>query len=239
MTVKGSARPITLYTLDIAEDETNLRLAEALDPTVLPSDEQAEAEERALREKISTLHAMEDDGTDADLVDPEQFEAEKEALKELDQEARMFKRTNAIFEMRRTTTEEFMEAWDEALRLYLGGKWPEAIVCFRKCKALVPDDGPTDTLMTYLERRNCEAPAGWNGGSQCRPRLARAAADRPCALRSAVFCCVRLLGSRADQLGSRVHCPPRSPHVPRTHPALPSTPTFHSLLTGVRELTSK
>ncbi|KAG8460085.1 hypothetical protein KFE25_014230 [Diacronema lutheri] len=160
VTVKGSARPLTLYTLDIAEDEDNQLVAAELDPTVLPSDEEAAEREDELQRQISTLHEIEDE---SELVAQDQLEAEKDALQELDQETQMFRRTTAIYEMRRTTTADFMDAWDAALRLYLAGQWGDAMPLFRRCSRMLPTDGPTQTLIGYLERRNCQAPAGWTG----------------------------------------------------------------------------
>ena len=169
MTVKGSARPLTLYTLDIAEDEDNQLVAAELDPTVLPSDEEAAEREDELQRQISTLHEIEDE---SELVAQDQLEAEKDALQELDQETQMFRRTTAIYEMRRTTTADFMDAWDAALRLYLAGQWGDAMPLFRRCSRMLPTDGPTQTLIGYLERRNCQAPAGWTGARRAAPRPA-------------------------------------------------------------------
>jgi len=170
VTVKGSARPLTLYTLDIAEDEDNQLVAAELDPTVLPSDEEAAEREDELQRQISTLHEIEDE---SELVAQDQLEAEKDALQELDQETQMFRRTTAIYEMRRTTTADFMDAWDAALRLYLAGQWGDAMPLFRRCSRMLPTDGPTQTLIGYLERRNCQAPAGWTGARRAAPATPR------------------------------------------------------------------
>lgn len=192
MTVKGSARPLTLYTLDIAEDALNLRLAEALDPTVLPSQAEAAAHEQELARRSKSLLEEMDEGA---YVGAETIEAEKEALEELDHEARMFRRTAAVYEMRRTTTPPFLERWGQALSLYLAGEWAEAIGHFEACGRMLPDDGPTRTLMAYIKRRSCQAPPGWDGARadtrrvmparharaapRCRASDARTTSSRP------------------------------------------------------------
>jgi hypothetical protein len=181
VTVKGSARPITLYTFDIAEDEETIRVAEGLDPTIVLGKSGRAKREAELTARIKTVHEMEDE---ADLLlDTELVEAEKEALEELDAEACMFKRTAAIYDLKTTTTPEFMESWDAALRLYMHGSWDEAKPHFERCKELVPEDGPTATLMTYLERRNWSAPKGWTGARTQRSRQPlRVRTLRACAL---------------------------------------------------------
>jgi hypothetical protein len=178
VTVKGSARPITLYTLDIAEDEANMRAAERLDPSLGST---AEDEAQAL-EKFKVVRALAEDRPTPVAVghDPELEEAEREALDEMEREVRTFRCTAAVFELRRSTAVPgFMQTWDQALRLYMHGSWAEAHQLFAKCKALVPDDGPTETLMDYLERRNCVAPKGWHGACAIQPPRARARAAAP------------------------------------------------------------
>jgi len=155
VTVKGSARPLTLYTLDILEDLENLRLADKLDPTTTgssPEDETEAQRQRALAQGPLAADA------DAELLD-----AEQEALEELEREVRTFRRTKAVYDLKRTTTLAFLQLWDQGLQLYLRGSWAEAHALFAQCKELLPDDGPTETLMVYIERRNLQAPAGWKG----------------------------------------------------------------------------
>jgi len=201
VTVKGSAHPIVLYTLDVAETEENMRAAEKLDPAV-PSqsrrgskdkDERkgstdagtaavaasappAEIKRRnslgqlmrrfsngktaegALKTLQQSLELDEDEEVEEDVED-----ADKEALAEKDQEKATFKRTEAIFKLKRTTTPQFLAVFDEARDKYLAGHWEEAHGLFAKCKEILPDDGPTETLMSYIARRDKKAPPGWRG----------------------------------------------------------------------------
>lgn len=156
VTVKGSARPMVLYTLDVSEDEENVRAAERLDPTAI---QEEEGEEGAGEEEGESTDD-EDEEVDEELV-----EAEKEALEELEHERKMFERVDKIYKLKRTTTPEFMALWDSARDKYLAGEWGEAHALFVQCEQMLPDDGPTQTLKSYIERRDCVAPSSWKGAA--------------------------------------------------------------------------
>jgi hypothetical protein len=167
VTVKGSARPITLYTLDLAEDEANLAAAERLDPTEggarsTPEDE-AEALERFRVERAELPEAPPRGRGGRGDRDAELAEMEREALEEIEREVSTFRRTEAVYALRRTTTGPFVKEWDAAMAAYGGGDWPAAAAHFKSCAALVPGDGPTRTLSEYLQRRDNIAPKGWHG----------------------------------------------------------------------------
>ncbi|KAJ1623584.1 hypothetical protein T492DRAFT_883324, partial [Pavlovales sp. CCMP2436] len=110
-----------------------------LDPTTTgssPEDETEAQRQRALAQGPLAADA------DAELLD-----AEQEALEELEREVRTFRRTKAVYDLKRTTTLAFLQLWDQGLQLYLRGSWAEAHALFAQCKELLPDDGPTETLM--------------------------------------------------------------------------------------------
>lgn len=50
-----------------------------------------------------------------------------------------------------------------ALAAYLLGDWRGAARLFREALALKPKDGPSETLLSYMERRSLTAPTGWLG----------------------------------------------------------------------------
>jgi hypothetical protein len=172
VTVKGSARPITLYTLDIAEDEDNVRAAEKLDPShgSLPEDEAAALE-------LFTVQRAHAETPAAASADPTLLDAEREALEELEREVRTFRRTAAVYALRRSTSAEFVLLWDEATDLYFAGAWAEAHRLYSRCRELLPADGPTVNLIAYLERRELQPPPGWKG-ARAQP-LERTAATCP------------------------------------------------------------
>lgn len=151
VTVKGSSRPMVLYTYDIAEDEENMRAAERLDPSLVTGG--APEDEGMVR---SSLVEEEED-------DDELLQAEKDAFKELDQETRTFRRVSEVFKLKRTTTDEFLEVFGKAREAYFAGEWKDAQRWFHECQRILPNDGPTQTLLQYIERRDCTAPPSWNG----------------------------------------------------------------------------
>jgi Flp pilus assembly protein TadD len=56
-----------------------------------------------------------------------------------------------------------MTAYAKALAAYLLGNWKGAARLFGEALALKPGDGPSETLLGYIERRALTPPAGWNG----------------------------------------------------------------------------
>lgn len=51
----------------------------------------------------------------------------------------------------------------EGFREYIQGEWEVAYHVFEKCLELNPKDGPTKTLMHYIEDYNLQAPDDWEG----------------------------------------------------------------------------
>jgi hypothetical protein len=211
VTVKGSEQPISLFTLDIAEDEANVRAALELDPTAVLSDEARAARRALLQQRIADAHA-DGDASEAQQQDPSLMQVELDAFEELEAEERMFARTAAVYWLRLATTPEFLDSWQLAQRSYVAGDWGRAKPHFERCRELLPTDGPTATLMAYLERRDWTSPADWTGA-----RAACAAA--PQLTRACALVAHRSLALAAAP--DRPTLPPRYAHA------------------GVRELTSK
>ena len=69
----------------------------------------------------------------------------------------------AVFALKRTTTPEFEATYARALDSYFLGDWKTAARYFRSCLEQKPNDGPTETLLQYIERRDLKAPASWVG----------------------------------------------------------------------------
>jgi adenylate cyclase len=55
------------------------------------------------------------------------------------------------------------DLYGEALAHYRAGQWSDAEAAFREALALMPEDGPSATLLRRIERLRQEAPADWNG----------------------------------------------------------------------------
>ncbi|KAG8460208.1 hypothetical protein KFE25_004456 [Diacronema lutheri] len=170
VTVKGSKEPMTLYTYDIALDAANVRAAAALTERWIDtqrhwkSGRSVGADESACADDDASL-------TYRDRVDASRVRAPLAAAhaRTCGRRARA-RRTppnraavEAIFSLRRACPPDFGATHARALAAYLLGDWRSAARLFREALALVPGDGPSTTLLTYMERRSLAPPPGWRG----------------------------------------------------------------------------
>lgn len=58
---------------------------------------------------------------------------------------------------------QFREIFQQGLEDYFSGKWKEAKENFEKCLEIKLSDGPTTTLLKYMETMNYTAPDSWKG----------------------------------------------------------------------------
>eukprot|EP00831_Metopus_contortus_P018240 TRINITY_DN17778_c0_g1_i1.p1 TRINITY_DN17778_c0_g1~~TRINITY_DN17778_c0_g1_i1.p1 ORF type:complete len:150 (-),score=45.20 TRINITY_DN17778_c0_g1_i1:39-488(-) len=65
--------------------------------------------------------------------------------------------------MRRNINEAFTQQFEEGFQNYLDGNWNQAVENMKKALVVNPTDGPTITLLNYMENRNCQAPITWIG----------------------------------------------------------------------------
>lgn len=78
--------------------------------------------------------------------------------------AELVTQSGQIAEMRADYTAEFFEQYENALLLYLAGEWRKARRAFKDtCLKLVPLDGPTTAVLSFMEAGGYTAPAGWQG----------------------------------------------------------------------------
>lgn len=70
-----------------------------------------------------------------------------------------------IKRLRRKFTKEFFQTWKRGFDFYIGGNWTKAYECFSRTKNMVPtwEDGPSNTLLSYMKNRNLQAPDDWKG----------------------------------------------------------------------------
>ena len=68
-----------------------------------------------------------------------------------------------MMETHKSNQPEFKREYQAAFNKYIGGNWGEAILIFKKCSELNPEDGPVRTLIHYIESHNCKAPDTWGG----------------------------------------------------------------------------
>ena len=60
-------------------------------------------------------------------------------------------------------TEEFYTHWKHGFEFYEEGDWSKAKDEFEECSKMMPDDGPCNRLMEYMNEYNYEAPNFWEG----------------------------------------------------------------------------
>lgn len=75
-----------------------------------------------------------------------------------------------LLTLRQHVTEEFLEVFKEGVTHYLAGEWKEAKTLLESADKLMFEaapalggDGPSKTLLNYMQERNFEAPKSWKG----------------------------------------------------------------------------
>lgn len=66
-------------------------------------------------------------------------------------------------EDKRGNQAEFDETYERAFQQYIDGTWMEAYDTLQECSILNPSDGPTKTLIHFIESNNRQAPDDWEG----------------------------------------------------------------------------
>jgi len=62
--------------------------------------------------------------------------------------------------------DHFRSTFEVGLTNYINGLWVQAAECFRACDAMmeqVGGDGPSRTLLRYMQERDFKCPADWQG----------------------------------------------------------------------------
>lgn len=75
----------------------------------------------------------------------------------------LFTKSNKIERMRRKYTAEFMGKFKKAVEGYGEGRWMEAGQGLRECMDLIPTDGPSRTLLLYMQSLHHQPPPNWHG----------------------------------------------------------------------------
>lgn len=76
----------------------------------------------------------------------------------------LFTQSQEIAHMRRFYSDEFFQAYGEALQLYLDGNWEQAAeILSSRCDIDYSSDGPTQNLLDYIESHRLRVPVGWTG----------------------------------------------------------------------------
>ena len=134
VTVKGSIKPLDLYTVDV-----NLNLKPEKTSEYELSLKQKRDENREKREEI--IKGVKNEGSIGRLI------LQKTDFREL---------------LRNKKSEYFYPLFDKGLEYYLDGDWINAFKKFEDCLFLVEKDGPTTNLITYIQGKNFIPPANFN-----------------------------------------------------------------------------
>ncbi len=136
VTVKGSVTPIKLFTVDLD--------VHALQPKKCKYSEVEPGQKKMMRlQKRKTFHTQVKSETKTTY-----------SIYESDKDLEV---------MRAGVNQGFVKQYQEGYANYVSGNWNQAIENFRKALVLRPNDGPTMTLLSYMEAHNGMSPPTWKG----------------------------------------------------------------------------
>ena len=87
----------------------------------------------------------------------------------LDDAGDVFDEDCDVLDLRKHVTEEFLTAFNKGITAYLAGEWLVSKIALEESNELmkkVPGfscDGPSATLLEYMNARDWKAPADWDG----------------------------------------------------------------------------
>lgn len=139
VTVKGSNVPMKFYTINL---NTDLVKEIEFDQLETPSDEKKAIRKKAKEETKMKIFDM--------IMTCYQLLTEDADFKTMRQDIR-------------GNQAEFDATYAEAFRQYVEGDWMESHRLLETCMELNPKDGPTKTLMHYIESFNIQSPESWKG----------------------------------------------------------------------------
>jgi len=64
----------------------------------------------------------------------------------------------------------FFRSFKRAYKCYLLGAWTQAQQCLQTCLRYFPNDGPTNSILEFIEKQNLDPPSNWKG---CRALAAK------------------------------------------------------------------
>ena len=74
-----------------------------------------------------------------------------------------FDRDSLLVALQGSTPKEFRRLYEKGVDAYLEGKWGEAEEQLTSAMRFKPDDGPSQTLLTYMREQGKKAPDDWQG----------------------------------------------------------------------------
>lgn len=148
VTVKGSEFPIGIYTYDCLQNQT------FVDRSITST---------RLSMVSSKSRPSINNGVDAELVNEVVFKSAA------DDAIDVFLEDIDLRMLRSHITPEFKSLFEKGINTYLAGDWAKARDNLEECDKMMRNvsgldgDGPSKTLLSYMEERNWTAPADWAG----------------------------------------------------------------------------
>lgn len=135
VTVKGSAKPIRLYTVDLKLENISPPADKKL--KYKNADEQLDVE---IKKEIN-MEYFEPDRIES--YDAEEFVLKKKELREV---------------MINSTTDDFKKRFELGLECYLAGKWADSRLHLTEAAKIGKNDGPTKNILNYMKKFEFVAP---------------------------------------------------------------------------------
>lgn len=133
--VKGSKEPRRLYTFDINHSMVKKGDLTSRKTAGVISMQRSDIERRRVEFKATAANSV--------LAD--------------------FERDALLVALRGSTPKEFRRLYEKGVDAYLEGRWQEAEEHLSSAMRFKPDDGPAQTLLTFMARHDNKAPEDWKG----------------------------------------------------------------------------
>ena len=141
VTLKGSEKPISLYTVDINKNIHPGKIFSKKDKMTLRERRSYYAfKKKKLWNKFSKVKNSSSIG--------EVYLKQSKGLKEL---------------LRKSKSDMFYQYFEDGLSDYIDGEWKDAAINLEKARYLEKSDGPTKTILDYIKSLNYKAPNNWDG----------------------------------------------------------------------------
>ena len=145
VTVKGSKKPLDLYTVDINRN-------------IKPGKNISKKDRLSLRER-KNYYAIKKKKLWHKYNEELKVEEEPKTISEL-----YYKQSNGLKQLlKKYKSEMFYNLFNEGFNKYIDGDWEIAFEKLKKAKYLEKNDGPTNTLYKYLSQNKLKSPPNWPG----------------------------------------------------------------------------
>ena len=141
VTLKGSEKPVRLYTVDINRNIHPGKIMSKKDRMTLRERRSYYAsKKKKLWHKFQKLKSNSSIG--------EIYLKQSKGLRQL---------------LKRTKSDIFYQYFEDGFNDYIDGEWKEAAQNLEKARYLDKSDGPTKTILDYIKKLEYKAPSNWDG----------------------------------------------------------------------------